>query len=149
MGLRSRLEKQPTDFRQSTSYFGDRTLAAAVRPYADTTPLRLRLRRRVIFAAFCADPFDASCQGQLSVVSGEKRCGLLAESALLRDPTPPADRRQLFETFEIFCDVFFCERRTVNGEQIRTGARNDREGLAAISRWSRITIKILHGRGPR
>jgi hypothetical protein len=27
MDLRSRLEKQPTDFRQSTSYFGDRTLA--------------------------------------------------------------------------------------------------------------------------
>jgi hypothetical protein len=26
MGLRSRLEKQPTDLRQNTSYFGDRTL---------------------------------------------------------------------------------------------------------------------------
>ena len=29
MGLRSRLEKQPTDFRQSTSYFGDGTLVLA------------------------------------------------------------------------------------------------------------------------
>jgi hypothetical protein len=28
MGLRSRLEKQPTDFRQSISYFADRTLGA-------------------------------------------------------------------------------------------------------------------------
>jgi hypothetical protein len=27
MGARSRLEKQPTDFRQNISYFGDRTLA--------------------------------------------------------------------------------------------------------------------------
>jgi hypothetical protein len=27
--LRSRLEKQPTDLRQNTSYFGDRTLASA------------------------------------------------------------------------------------------------------------------------
>jgi hypothetical protein len=29
--LRSRLEKQPTDLRQNTSYFGDRTLAS--RPF--------------------------------------------------------------------------------------------------------------------
>jgi hypothetical protein len=29
--LRSRLEKQPTDLRQNTSYFGDRTLANLVR----------------------------------------------------------------------------------------------------------------------
>jgi hypothetical protein len=29
--LRSRLEKQPTDLRQNTSYFGDRTLAGEVR----------------------------------------------------------------------------------------------------------------------
>src|ERR1700732_3770214 len=29
--LRSRLEKQPTDLRQNTSYFGDRTLAHQVR----------------------------------------------------------------------------------------------------------------------
>jgi hypothetical protein len=27
--LRSRLEKQPTNLRQNTSYFGDRTLEAA------------------------------------------------------------------------------------------------------------------------
>jgi hypothetical protein len=27
--LRSRLEKQPTDLRQNTSYFGDRTLGVA------------------------------------------------------------------------------------------------------------------------
>jgi hypothetical protein len=30
--LRSRLEKQPTDLRQNTSYFGDRTLTSVIRP---------------------------------------------------------------------------------------------------------------------
>ena len=30
MGLRSRLETQPTDFQQSTSYFGDRTLKGRI-----------------------------------------------------------------------------------------------------------------------
>src|ERR1700692_3795459 len=34
--LRSRLEKQPTDLRQNTSYFGDRTLAQALRIKADS-----------------------------------------------------------------------------------------------------------------
>jgi hypothetical protein len=28
--LRSRLEKQPTDLRQNTSYFGDRTLGPSI-----------------------------------------------------------------------------------------------------------------------
>src|SRR4029077_19050555 len=31
MGARSRLEKQPTDFRQNICYFGDRTLVLNVR----------------------------------------------------------------------------------------------------------------------
>jgi hypothetical protein len=34
--LRSRLEKQPTDLRQNTSYFGDRTLEG--QPYFNTFP---------------------------------------------------------------------------------------------------------------
>jgi hypothetical protein len=33
--LRSRLEKQPTDLRQNTSYFGDRTLAPRKVGHAD------------------------------------------------------------------------------------------------------------------
>ena len=41
--LRSRLEKQPTDLRQNTSYFGDRTLVSCPRNHSN---LNLRLLRR-------------------------------------------------------------------------------------------------------
>jgi hypothetical protein len=47
--LRSRLEKQPTDLRQSTSYFGDRTLARLVKLESDE-PENLRLAFGVMLA---------------------------------------------------------------------------------------------------
>src|ERR1700739_2545426 len=44
--LRSRLEKQPTDLRQSTSYFGDRTLARALAPAPCSRKIRPPRQRR-------------------------------------------------------------------------------------------------------
>src|SRR4029077_4583210 len=43
MGARSRLEKQPTDFRQNICYFGDRTLAGGAGILRGLTRARSRL----------------------------------------------------------------------------------------------------------
>ncbi|MBV9645133.1 MAG: hypothetical protein JO334_16360 [Verrucomicrobia bacterium] len=51
--LRSRLEKQPTDLRQYTSYLGDRTLELYHIPIQEQTELSIKEARPLIIS----DPF--------------------------------------------------------------------------------------------
>src|SRR5271163_1548477 len=62
MGLRSRLEKQPTDFRQSTSYFGDRTLARKNHAKGSCS-LRVETRLESRAIAFLPDSLERGAVG--------------------------------------------------------------------------------------
>src|ERR1700693_2898067 len=63
-----RLEKQPTDLRQNTSYFGDRTLAALSRSRGDNLPATgksLFVRSAFLYAGWlCHVPHPASLRSK-------------------------------------------------------------------------------------